>query len=793
MPDRPRFVSELRDQLIGASHRLKERRRRVRRIVGGVAVLCVIGLAVVAVSEIVKRDATEIVVVGADNYQSSTTEADSGRGAPLDLPADPRSGDVWSEATTVIGGETLPSVFWIESEVLVLRTENGGADVIGERWDPITNVATPIAPSGLTWRTSAATVWTGLEVLVVGGSSGPELNHIGAAYNPADDSWRVLADPPGTVDGWEEALLGPGVWTGTEMIVWPSGLAYNPLSDSWRTIADSPLSSRSRPVTAWTGTELFVWGGCDLEVSQCDESNSVPLADGALYNPGNDEWSALPETFLRGSVATVAGWFGTEVFIFATDPGSRSGADAAAFDPVTMTWREVAPFPLSRRQFAAGVWANDQFVVWGGASGERDLDDGAVYDPVTDRWALLPAGLGLGRSFHSMVSSGDHVYVSASATAATPLWLQPPPSIPPESNPPSVPDVNDELRPLVGERLELPAWLAPRGGHSVSWTGTEMLVWGGWSDETATESYADGAAYNPATRTWREIATSPLTGRGYHTAAWTGDRLLIVGGQSDPGTVVDDGASYDPTTDTWETITPSGVLHEPATPVAVETAWTGQGLVLWYRDQGAVRSYDPTIDLWTDLPDLNLPRSESLGAIHWTGTELVALAGEGPGAMSAATLRPGADEAWSELPPVSFETDCCASDPFPSNSAVVDGQLVVWSRSGGDASTFILDLTDRTWTEIATIPVSSCEGHFLPLALESQILVIDTCLNDTTGGAAVYDSATQTWEVLQVGPDGQANLGEAVWTGREVLVVATCCFGAPDLGFEWAGVRYLLG
>ena len=67
---------------------------------------------------------------------------------------------------------------------------------------------------------------------------------------------------------------------------------------------------------------------------------------------------------------------------------------------------------------------------------------------------------------------------------------------------------------------------------SAVWTGTKMLVWGGWGDVIG---YLDtGGSYDPATDTWTALSTtgapSPRTG---HTAVWTGDEDDRLGRQRD--------------------------------------------------------------------------------------------------------------------------------------------------------------------------------------------------------------------------------------------------------------------
>src|SRR5881398_1254150 len=63
-----------------------------------------------------------------------------------------------------------------------------------------------------------------------------------------------------------------------------------------------------------------------------------------------------------------------------------------------------------------------------------------------------------------------------------------------------------------------------RSGHSLVWTGNEMIVWGGNADNT-------GGRYNPGTNIWTATSTTNApSGRGNHTAVWTGSEMIIWGG-----------------------------------------------------------------------------------------------------------------------------------------------------------------------------------------------------------------------------------------------------------------------
>ena len=70
---------------------------------------------------------------------------------------------------------------------------------------------------------------------------------------------------------------------------------------------------------------------------------------------------------------------------------------------------------------------------------------------------------------------------------------------------------------------------AVRYSHTAVWTGTEMIVWGGYSN-----AYLNGGGrYNPATNTWAAGGTSTSGapgGRSTHTAVWTGTEMIVWGG-----------------------------------------------------------------------------------------------------------------------------------------------------------------------------------------------------------------------------------------------------------------------
>jgi hypothetical protein len=338
----------------------------------------------------------------------------------------------WSRPnSTLVGSDLVPRLFAVGDEVLVVFETNGGKGVVGERYDPVTAEVARIAPSGLEWRAGAAMVWTGKELLLVGGSNGSGIEQVGAAYNPATDSWRRLPDPPGPVDAWDNAITGPAVWTGSEMLIHREGLAFDPASKKWRSIPSLPGSSRMTEVAVWTGSELIVWGGCDASIPQCDDVGAGLLTDGFAYNPAAEEWRELPPSPLVPGIHPKGVWTGTEILIYAGTASPEEGPTAAAYNPSTDSWRPLPDPPLTPRRYATEAWTGQHFVLWGGSTLGTELEygDGVAYHLETDRWlALPPPPLGSERDRHAMEWAGDQIYIIGGWKTNGPLLFTPDPS-----------------------------------------------------------------------------------------------------------------------------------------------------------------------------------------------------------------------------------------------------------------------------------------------------------------------------------------------------------------------------
>ena len=123
---------------------------------------------------------------------------------------------------------------------------------------------------------------------------------------------------------------------------------------------------------------------------------------------------------------------------------------------------------------------------------------------------------------------------------------------------------------------------APEGrdGHTAVWTDSEMIIWGGHIADGNTYYLNSGGRYNPGTDSWTATSMSNVpTGRGSHTAAWTGTEMIIWGGTGygNPN-FFNTGGRYNPSTDSW---TPTSMINVTEGRSSHTAVWTGSQMIVW--------------------------------------------------------------------------------------------------------------------------------------------------------------------------------------------------------------------
>ncbi len=349
----------------------------------------------------------------------------------------------------------------------------------------------------------------------------------------------------------------------------------------------------------------------------------------------------------------------------------------------------------------------------------------------------------------------------------------------PSFGPDPSPAVVDLASELPEGWSELPAPPEVRSGAATAWTGSQLLVWGGYEyvgsgDEDPAN---DGFVFDGATRTWEAFPDSPLSGRSDTATAWTGEELLIWGGFDGGFREVpyfDDGAAFDPTTETWRML--------PAAPIGARTpfsVWTGRELIVWGSADRFARlrdgaAYDPTTNSWRTIAGGPIDITD--GSASWTGQEMIvfgaALDGNNhsdtPTATGAA-YDPHAD-VWRELPPSKLS-------PQAHTAQWVGDELIAWDYEHGTAA---YDPNANTWRALPKVPLSFAECG--PESVATPQLVF----GNYCGQTVVFSSQEDEWHrepIPNLGGEGCCRVLEPVAAGDVVLLPSHSYgmgLGAPD-------------
>ncbi len=278
----------------------------------------------------------------------------------------------------------------------------------------------------------------------------------------------------------------------------------------------------------------------------------------------------------------------------------------------------------------------------------------------------------------------------------------------------------------------------PNGyGHTAVWTGSRMIVWGGYDSE---RFWSNGGLYDPLTDSWRPMARGNApSGRAGHQAIWTGKFMVIWGGGSRND--LKDGSRYDPVSDTWLHILPPAWLEDPYSAVGAGRE------VLVAGARGSHGLYDPAGDSWRPVSPMGAPESlvrYGSGGSVWTGEEVLLWdwrqSADGRHILSH-RYNPAIDT-WS---PISEEEAPVLID---SRLAWVGHEMMVWGIRRLDDGTLV-------------------------------------------GEGAKYDPAVDRWTpISKVGAPPPLIYGTMISTGREAIAWGGCPYRGPEADCTNTGARY---
>lgn len=334
-----------------------------------------------------------VILVGCQGAETGRQPSPEGT-----TTTDAQASPVWRDLPVApIAGRVAAGRVWTGREMIVWGGLTGTEKAMsndGAAYDPAARTWRKIAPApaGVIGAAHLGAVWTGDEAMFWTGNS-PDGPASGAVYNPGTDTWRRMADGPlGIRDDHAS------VWTGSEMVIigghggrtyaTPVAAAVNPRTGAWRPLpAFDDLFGLGLKGAVWDGTEVLAIGahstGCSRFGPQCDESRPIFLGFNPATNVRREISLAGAPLDATASMALI-GWTGTEA-AFARSAGASVAV--VRYDPRSQTWRTgpESPCPVGSG-YLQNAWLGDGYVA---ACGSDRLQ---VYDLAADAWTTVTAG-----------------------------------------------------------------------------------------------------------------------------------------------------------------------------------------------------------------------------------------------------------------------------------------------------------------------------------------------------------------------------------------------------------------
>jgi N-acetylneuraminic acid mutarotase len=314
--------------------------------------------------------------------------------------------------------------------------------------------------------------------------------------------------------------------------------------------------------------------------------------------------------------------------------------------------------------------------------------------------------------------------------------------------------------------------LAGRGYHRAVWTGTEMIVWGGYNGSSY---FNDGGRYNPAANTWAPVNTNGAPApRQYFTAVWTGNEMIIWGGY-DGVNYFNDGARYNPIANTWTAVNTNGA---PSGRDSHTGVWTGSELIVWggLGSAGALNDggrYNPTANTWTTVNTNGAPFNRASHTAVWTGNQMIVWGGlNGFSFFNDGGRYNPAANTWTNVS-ILLSARAYHTAVWTASEMIVWGGIQIVGLGGniyGDGGRYN-PVTD-IWTLIPTNSVVAPRALHTAMWTGREMIIWGGNNTKNLNDGARYDPASANpWMAITVsGAPAARYVHTAVWTGNTMII-----------------------
>ena len=287
------------------------------------------------------------------------------------------------------------------------------------------------------------------------------------------------------------------------------------------------------------------------------------------------------------------------------------------------------------------------------------------------------------------------------------------------------------------------------------------------------------------------------SGTQMHTAQWTGDTMIIVGGTADNTlSQMNTATSYDPRTGVWTDLASPAWFQQR---VQAASVWTGEEIFIWggfktssqnttWLFDGAL--YNPKTKVWKPVakpegwyPKAQISITDPWQTVMWTGDKAIVYGGVDVNNMPLGAIYDPATSSWTLISPSN------PNDPEKKIVApiVTHGHAAAWTGSsmivwGGynlagkvTATGAIYNPTTKIWKAMDTRGTPTARaGHQAIWTGERFVVVsgggIGTAVEVTSTGG-LYDPQTDAWTSYRSELMVERLGHKAIWNGEEILVI----------------------
>jgi hypothetical protein len=302
-----------------------------------------------------------------------------------------------------------------------------------EAWQPLGREGAP-SP-----RRGASAVWTG-KLLFVWGGVEPSTEapcDSGALYDPATDSWQPIA-----ADGAPPARSRAGVvWTGHEVVVLgglaspdvalADAAAYDPTAGTWRSFSKpsaKQLSPRFAPSLFSISKEIVVLGGMSKRPSA---QHFKQATDSARLEISSGKWRPFshPADVFPASASLHAVQAGSKLLAWHAvgAPIEKHPWEAALYDVKADAWRKLRLDSAPHGHTPDVVFSTGkEIAIWGRYTypgSAWKMERGGVLDPISLAWKPLEGGCPLDPDCHDVqgFKVGDSIVLIGANSSGHPI------------------------------------------------------------------------------------------------------------------------------------------------------------------------------------------------------------------------------------------------------------------------------------------------------------------------------------------------------------------------------------